>query len=492
MRRRSNGLNARMAAIVSSIVIVLALYGAFVQRVPFSERYEVSGMFSSSQGIIEGAPVRIAGVNVGIVTAVERGPGDTAEITFELEEDYREVRTDATMRLRPRIFLEGGFYVELHPGTPSAPVLAEDAVVGLPQTSVAVQADQIQSNLDSTTRESLRTILDEVSKGLGGGGAQDLRGLTEELAPMLRDGALAAEAARGRRPGDLRRLIVNAGELTSTLERQGDRLGGLIEGGERTTRAFAQNSLALRETLRLSEAVLSEAPGTLDAVDRALPPTDEFLSALRPALDQLPESLSRTGRVLDELSKVSRGDRLPRLLAILDPAVRDLPQLERRLVPLFDLVGPVSRCVAEHTLATLKTPVDDGPGSTGRPVWQDLTNGVVGSAGAHSSFDGNGHWERFQGGLSDRVVSTGDVPGIGTLVGTTELPLLGTRPRWQGPTTAQFRPDVDCESQPHVDLRAEVGPVERTFAAPEVAAPTARERLRLLRDLGASELEGGR
>ena len=40
------------------------------------------------------------------------------------------IHADATAKIRPRIFLEGNFYVDLHPGTPSAPVLSlrRDAV----------------------------------------------------------------------------------------------------------------------------------------------------------------------------------------------------------------------------------------------------------------------------------------------------------------------------------------------------------------------------
>lgn len=479
------GMSPRWAAAISVLVVAIAVYAAFAQRVPFTGRYELSGLFASSQGVIKGSPVRIAGVDVGEVTGVKRGPGATAEVKFALDEGHRTLYKNTRMRLRPRVFLEGGFYIELHPGTASSGRLDEGMTVPLPQTSIAVQSDQILSTLDSPTRESGRTVVREFARGLSGGGAEDLGSVTKHLPRLLRTGALVAGAARGRRVGDVSKLIARAAEVSSTLESQGHRLGGLIDNGERTTRAFAQRSEALRSTLRLADATLAEAPGTLDAVDRALPPTRDFLSEFRPALDRLPPTLSRAGRVLDQVSEVSRRDRLPRLLASLGPAVRRLPALERRLVPLFDLVGPVSRCAADQPLKVLKSKLDDGNLSTGRPVWQDLTSGLVGSAGTHSSFDGNGSWERFQGGLSERVFSTGDVPGIGTLVGSTELPLIGTRPRWNGPTPPPFRPDADCERQPAPDLRADVGPVEATRPAPKAQRPTAKERAQLLRRLGA-------
>ena len=90
------------------------------------------------------SPVRIAGVNVGKVTAIEHlAPDDRAVrpprrrrarstedgtvpstatvVTMELEESALPLHTDATMKLRPRLFLEGNLFVDLQPGSPNAP-----------------------------------------------------------------------------------------------------------------------------------------------------------------------------------------------------------------------------------------------------------------------------------------------------------------------------------------------------------------------------------
>ena len=71
--------------------------------------------------------MRIAGVDVGKVTEVEHlvdanGKGQKAAVvTMELNDDALPIRQDATMQLRPRLFLEGNLFVDLHPGSPTRP-----------------------------------------------------------------------------------------------------------------------------------------------------------------------------------------------------------------------------------------------------------------------------------------------------------------------------------------------------------------------------------
>ncbi len=69
-------------------------------------------------GCATGSPVRIAGVDVGKVVDIDEGPGNTTVVTMELNDSGRPVHRDATARIRPRVFLEGGFLVELQPGQP--------------------------------------------------------------------------------------------------------------------------------------------------------------------------------------------------------------------------------------------------------------------------------------------------------------------------------------------------------------------------------------
>ena len=77
------------------------------------------------------SPVRIAGVDVGQVVSVTRVPNSSnaAVVTMDIDPNGLPIHADATAKIRPRIFLEGNFYVDLHPGSPSAPALTSGATL---------------------------------------------------------------------------------------------------------------------------------------------------------------------------------------------------------------------------------------------------------------------------------------------------------------------------------------------------------------------------
>jgi hypothetical protein len=81
-----------------------------------------------------GDPVRIAGVNVGAVTAVTRTPdGATVRMRIRLRPVWPTTsgawppHMDATIKIRPRIFKQGDFFLDLRPGTYEAPEIEEGA-----------------------------------------------------------------------------------------------------------------------------------------------------------------------------------------------------------------------------------------------------------------------------------------------------------------------------------------------------------------------------
>src|SRR6266516_7752541 len=128
---------------IGLIVIILtffAFYLAFTKSIPLISGgvYELKAVVGDAQNIRAKTPVRISGVNVGTVTDVQHltdanGHGeDAAVVTMTLKDKALPIQQDATLELRPRLFLEGNLFVDLHPGSPSAPDLNSGSV--LPQT----------------------------------------------------------------------------------------------------------------------------------------------------------------------------------------------------------------------------------------------------------------------------------------------------------------------------------------------------------------------
>jgi hypothetical protein len=135
-----------LAGVVTIVAVVGGAWMAFA-GVPFQGGHELRAVFASAPEIGTRSPVRIAGVEVGKVTRVERGEGATAVVTMELDDAALPVHADATVRVRPRIFLEGNFFLDLRPGTPGGRELGEGDAIPVAQTSAAVQLDEVLSAL---------------------------------------------------------------------------------------------------------------------------------------------------------------------------------------------------------------------------------------------------------------------------------------------------------------------------------------------------------
>ena len=129
MRRHRHRVSNVAAGLIAVVVIGVACYLVFGGSLPFSgSPFVLKAMFTTQTQLHIPSPVRIAGVDVGQVVSVQRvsGSSDAAVVTMDINKNGLPIHADATAKIRPRLFLEGNFYVDLHPGTPSAPI----AVVG--------------------------------------------------------------------------------------------------------------------------------------------------------------------------------------------------------------------------------------------------------------------------------------------------------------------------------------------------------------------------
>ena len=139
----SGGRATPLIAIIFILIFTIGPYLAFTEHVPFtSYGYELNATFSNSANIALNSPVRIAGVDVGKVISTERD-GDTTKVTFTVDGSGRPIHDDAFAAIRPRIFLEGNFFIELDPGSPSAPEMDSGGTIPVSHTSTAVQLDEV-------------------------------------------------------------------------------------------------------------------------------------------------------------------------------------------------------------------------------------------------------------------------------------------------------------------------------------------------------------
>jgi virulence factor Mce-like protein len=447
--------------LVALVLVAIATYTAFGGRYPWQKDYELKAVVASGLELQSRSPVRIAGVEVGRVKKVERGPGNTAIVTMTIKEPGLPIHEDATIKIRPRIFLEGNFFVDLRPGTPQAPTVGSGHTLPISQTAVPVQLDEILSSLQQDSRKQLTRFVHGLAVTMDDGGGQILKRSLAEWGPTFIPVAIASEAILGQRADDLSRFIAGSEKTVSALASRDQQLVTLIDGLERTVTALAGRRTQLEQSLPELDALLREAPSALRAVDDALPETRALAIEARPALFQAPETLRLADPVLAQARALVAPPELPALIDQLDPALEDLATLEPPLERVLGQVTPIMDCLRRNALPTLKTPVQDGDLTTGDPPYRELLHGLVGLSSASQNFDANGPAVRYHAGFGDQLVTLGPAPSAGeAIVGTTSEPIIGSRPR-KPAEQPPFRPDVECRTQDPPNLAAATGPAPR-------------------------------
>ena len=288
MSRRSNTTIGLIAIAVITVGVLLA----WTKSLPFRSHYEIKAAFETSNNIRPGSPVRIAGVEVGKVTGVERAGGNGAIVTMRIQDKGRPVHADATAKIRPRIFLEGNFFVDLTAGSPSADELDDGATLPVQQTATPVQLDEVLTALQSDTREDLKVLLREYGTRARGRG----RARLQPLAPVL--------GARLPRLGDRRRRDAGRDRprpLRLRRARRRHRQGARPQSraaqvaGHRLPHHGGAPSRVQEGNLR---AAVGELPNTLrasmpalDALNESFPPLRSLASELRPGVQSSEETL---------------------------------------------------------------------------------------------------------------------------------------------------------------------------------------------------------
>src|SRR5213080_2082773 len=123
-RRRRRAMTPLRAGLLAAVLIAVFSFFGFTKYNPFAHPFKLHATFQSANNLQPKSPVRIAGVDVGKVKQVEpiKGSGSgAAKVTMEIYKKGLPIHTDAELKIRPRIFLEGNFFVDLQPGTPGTP-----------------------------------------------------------------------------------------------------------------------------------------------------------------------------------------------------------------------------------------------------------------------------------------------------------------------------------------------------------------------------------
>ena len=451
MRRHQPRISSFAAGLIGAVVIATVCYFVFGGSLPFSGTpFQLKAVFTSQTQLHIPSPVRIAGVDVGEVTSVQRIPGSSAGVvTMSINPSGLPIHADATAKIRPRIFLEGNFYVDLRPGSPSAPIVQSGATLSAGHTAGPVQLDRVLSSLNADSRTALETLLRGIGGALDGqptaahDASQDpiVRGLTGGQALNLslkyspeafKASAIVNQALLGTAPADLSGAVRGNAEVFRALAASGNQLSSFVTTFNATMAALAARQSELQQTILALPPFLQATQASDRALDASFGPTKAFARALTPGISQLGPAIDAGIPWLAQASALMSPQELGGLVRDLTPAVQNTGATIPETEALLRQADLLTRCFDHNIVPTGNEVIADPPIGTGQAVYRELFQSAVGLAGAAQNFDGNGRYIRANAGGGDQLVSTPPLPGGGPAYGNSVLPVLGTRPAFAG------------------------------------------------------------
>ncbi len=419
------GLSFFKTGVLVLIVMLVFSYFAYSKELPWSgEGYTATATFRDVSTLRETAPIRIAGVNVGKVTRIE-SEGNDAKVTFTVDPEGLPLHEDARITIRPRLFLEGNFFLDLQPGSPSAPDLPDGGSIPITQTATAVQLDQVLMALQRPDRKNLGDFLDGFGSALvdpptakmdanmdpevqGLSGAEAINQSFDYGGRAGKSSSQVSQALLGEQAGDLRGLIKASGSVFQQLASADTELSDLITNFSITTGALASESQSLQDTLAELAPTVEQAQRDLPVINAALPPLRTFARALTPSVKELPGTIRAGLPWLRQTGQLVQKNELGGIVDDLHVATPLLSQGTANLNSLLLQLGRFSRCQSQVLTPTGDQVINDDF-STGQSSFREFLYGTAAQAGQGATFDGNGQALRVQGGGGPYEVGA-DIP----------------------------------------------------------------------------------
>ncbi len=297
---------------VVAAVVVLAVVSYIVA--PRLSRDEFTAEFSSVTGLYVGDQVKVMGVAVGGIDAIEPA-GDRVRVRFHVDTDQPIPAEAKAVIMSPN--LVSSRFVQLAPTYTGGPRLADGATIPLGRTAVPVEWDQIEAQLqrlatalgptDSDPRGPLGQVVDTAAANLRGEGPNLHQTLTTLSAAMK-------TLSEGR--GDLVSIVANLQIFVTALSQSGQQIVAI------------NNRLATVSTLLADNR--GDMGTALSGLDGALGEVTRFVA----------DNRDRIGGAADNLSSVAAtlAQQRDGLAQVLHVAPNALANLDNIYQPAHDTV----------------------------------------------------------------------------------------------------------------------------------------------------------
>ncbi len=284
-----------------TIIVTFWLASIIGNLSPFDETYEINAVFTDATGVLNGDPVKIAGVEIGKVVDFEVRGGE-AHLRMEIQSDV-DVPENVIADIKFLNLLGQRVVNLVQPNDPSDEELGDGGTIPVTNTRPALDLSVVFNNLrpliQSTNPEDINTV------------------------------ARAVLAVFKGREGDLEGILGNVGELASTLADKDQRLARLVENLDSVTEVLNNQKTNIRVSL--------------DEFTRFM----ESLADMTPQLERTIDDLTRASGKFGKLIEKNRVN-----------LHRELTDLATLLAIVNDNLGPLDRIaknLKEILLATART-----------------------------------------------------------------------------------------------------------------------------------------
>ncbi|RCG18623.1 MCE family protein [Streptomyces diacarni] len=288
---------SRSLALAAALALVIGASAGGATVLGGRDGTRVTAWFERAVGVYEGSDLRVLGVRVGRVEAVEPH-GKKVEVTLRIDEGVEVPANARAVVIAPSLVSDR--YVQLSPAYTKGPKLADSAVLPSGRNSVPLEVDQLYASItelsDALGPEganadgALSELLDVGAENLDGNGAA--------LGESIEEFGKAAKTLDGNR-GDLFATVSYLRSFTSMLKRNDTRVRTaerqlsdvttfLAEDKENLAQALAQLGTALGKVKKFIE----DNRGSLKKNVKKLAPITQTLvdqrASLAEALDTAP------------------------------------------------------------------------------------------------------------------------------------------------------------------------------------------------------------
>ena len=376
----------RGAAVAAIGVLLLAV--AFTGTLPFlggGGGETVTARFAQANEVDTATPVRVGGVDVGVVKALRAAPGNTTDVVMSITTGGVAPHSDASAQIRWRTLLGGSMYIDLNPGSPSAPPLR--GVIPVSRTGAQVDWDQFNDVYPTATRRAFGQMIAGFSAGLRS--PADEGSTLHVLGPDAAVIGQGSAALRGSRIGDLPALIRTTAATVRALSADTRSLQGLVTGADGTLAVTAAHNAALAQAIQLSPAALDSTLETSRTLDGTLTALDPLVTQLQPGARELAPATAALEPMLRRLNR-ALDDARP-LLRVSPRAVRELGAMGSEGTPLIGSLQPLVDRLNTNLIPWLGQRDSD----TRLRLYEAIGPLFSGLADSLSSFDANGYLYNF-------------------------------------------------------------------------------------------------